>query len=397
MCASFNHFDLRLILPSSPEDSLWDDIIELSHLKRKRLEGTTPPELFYELKRIFHSLESIASARIEGNNTTVAEYIDSQLESSAVGDIDEAIREIQNIEQTMLYIEEAIAENTPINRKLISELHQKLVAGLTPPPQGEGDHTPGMYRNHSVKIKGANHLPPEAFSIASYMDELFDFIDQEPSPKSELLRVAQAHHRFVWIHPFGNGNGRVVRLFTYALLLKYGFNVAIGERIINPTAVFCNDRGAYYEHLSQADLGTNEGILMWCRYVLSGLRVEIEKVDKLCDYSYLKNKILKPALEFAQDRSIISSEEYKILQIAIERQEIQNSDLETLYPSKSKSTISNRIKGLRAQGFLQEVQGNSRKYRLSLMQAKGDSWTYNKLLRAVIDTLGREGFLPRED
>ena len=39
----------------------------------------------------------------------------------------------------------------------------------------------------------------------------------------DLIKVAIAHHRFVWIHPFGNGNGRVVRLLTYALLIKYGF------------------------------------------------------------------------------------------------------------------------------------------------------------------------------
>jgi len=34
----------------------------------------------------------------------------------------------------------------------------------------------------------------------------------------------------------------VVRLLTYALLMKYGFNVNTGGRVLNPTAVFCNDR-----------------------------------------------------------------------------------------------------------------------------------------------------------
>ncbi|WP_171253366.1 Fic family protein, partial [Acinetobacter baumannii] len=67
--------------------------------------------------------------------------------------------------------------------------------------------------------------------------------------------VALAHHRFGWIHPFGNGNGRVVRLFTYSLLIKYGFNVTTGGGILNPTAVFCNDRNKYYEMLSIADNG----------------------------------------------------------------------------------------------------------------------------------------------
>lgn len=101
-----------------------------------------------------------------------------------------------------------------------------IVEGLTPPPKGEGDLTPGAYRSHAVEIKGASHKPPETQQqIDHYMLELFDFINEETSPKYDLLKMAIAHHRFMWIHPYGNGNGRVGRLFTYALLVKAGFNV----------------------------------------------------------------------------------------------------------------------------------------------------------------------------
>ena len=72
----------------------------------------------------------------------------------------------------------------------------------------------------------------------------FKFINQDGADKYDLLKTAIAHHRFTWIHPFGNGNGRVVRLLTYALMIKYGFNVKNGK-IINPTAVIplnCKNR-----------------------------------------------------------------------------------------------------------------------------------------------------------
>lgn len=39
------------------------------------------------------------------------------------------------------------------------------------------------------------------------------------------------------------------------------------------------------------------GLYEWCQYVLKGLK-EIEKIDKLLDYEYLKKEVLIPTLEF---------------------------------------------------------------------------------------------------
>jgi Fic family protein len=164
----------------------------------------------------------------------------------------------------MGFIEENVKDR-PINRAFVSEMHKMIVDGLLPPPAGEGDHTPGMYRKTNLKINGSNHLPPSWLQVEDLMIELLDFIAQEHAPKYDLLKAAIAHHRFVWIHPFGNGNGRTVRLFTYAMLVKTGFNVNVG-RIINPTAVFCSNRNDYYNMLSEADKGTDEGMLTWADY-----------------------------------------------------------------------------------------------------------------------------------
>jgi len=206
------------------------------------------------LKHIFHTLESIGSARIEGNNTTIAEYIETKLEEgeSPKG---QGIIEIQNIEKAMAFIE-ANVEEYNINRIFVSEMHKQIVDGLTPPPYGEGDHSPGYFRETNVKIAKLDHLPPEWSRINEFMNELFDFISKEDEPQYDLLKVAIAHHRFVWVHPFGNGNGRTVRLFTYAMLVKLGFNVNVG-RILNPTAVFCSNRDDYYKYLSAADNWSN--------------------------------------------------------------------------------------------------------------------------------------------
>ena len=68
-----------------------------------------------------------------------------------------------------------------------------------------------------------------------------------------------------------------------------------GGRVLNPTAVFCNNRIAI-TMLGQADTGMHEGREAWCIYVLDGMLDELRKVDRLTDASYLIDRILTPAL-----------------------------------------------------------------------------------------------------
>ena len=63
--AEFKHYDLTLVEPAF-DSPLTDLIIDLNHLRKKRLDGTTPSQVFFNFKSIFHTLESIGSARIEG-------------------------------------------------------------------------------------------------------------------------------------------------------------------------------------------------------------------------------------------------------------------------------------------------------------------------------------------
>jgi Fic family protein len=287
----------------------------------------------------------------------------------------------------MEFIEENI-NDYPINKLFISEIHKMIVNGLTPPPAGEGDHTPGKYRTHNLRIQKSSHLPPDYIHVEPYMNELIDFINKEDSPKYDLLKAAIAHHRFVWIHPFGNGNGRTVRLFTYAMLVKTGFNVNVG-RIINPTAVFCSNRNDYYDNLSKADTGTEVGILDWCGYVLTGLKDEIEKIDKLSDYQYLRKEILIPTIIHSLERKYITDTEAKILKKVVELQRIQAADLKELFPGKLNAELSRQIKRLIDKKMLVPESDGARKYIIR--------FDNNFLLRGIIKSLGEKGFLPIKD
>lgn len=382
--AVFKHYNLKLVEPTF-DSTLTDLIIELDHLRKKQLGGSTHPKVFFQLKHIFHTLESIGSARIEGNNTTIAEYIETKLSDVKV--VTPSILEIQNIEKAMAFIEENV-NDYPINRTFLSEMHKKIVDGLLPPPNGEGDSTPGDYRKVNLKINKSSHKPPEWLAVEDYMNELLEFVNKDDSPKYDLLKTAIAHHRFVWIHPFGNGNGRTVRLFTYAMLVKAGFNVNVG-RIINPTAVFCSNRNDYYKFLSEADEGTVEGLTSWIEYVLKGLKDEIEKIDKLSDYNFLRKEILLPSINHSLERKFITDVETKILKRVADKQVISASDIKDIFPGKADAEVSRQIRKLIDRKMLIPEKEGTRKYVLR--------FDNSYLIRSIIKQLGDKGFLPVRD
>ena len=129
------------------DSPLVDVLTELEHLRRLQLQGTTPAPIFFQLRHIFHMLESLGSARIEGNHTTLADYVESKLGGARQPPSDQ-LREMENIESAMTYVEESIQPGDRLSEHFISELHAITVGEL----EREGDATPGAYRQHAVRI-----------------------------------------------------------------------------------------------------------------------------------------------------------------------------------------------------------------------------------------------------
>ncbi|WP_426077995.1 Fic family protein [Janthinobacterium sp. PSPC3-1] len=376
----FEHVELKLCNPTF-DSPLVDVVNELEHLRRLRLGGSTPPDVFFQLKHIFHMLESLGSARIEGNHTTLADLVDATIQDGGTAGGGDQMKEITNIELAMRYVEQAMEPGAPLTETFIRELHEIAVRTL----EREGDQTPGAYREGSVRIAMSAHLPPEAVAVPQYMKELTDFINHASAPKYDLMKVALTHHRFGWIHPFSNGNGRVVRLLTYALLIKYGFNVKDG-RILNPTAVFCNNRERYYQMLGAADTGTTKGIENWCIYVLEGILLELQKVDRLTRYDYIEQKILVPALRLSRERQLITPDEHQVLLEVVRLKSAKSADLKKVMPKLTDNQRTYQIKKLVELNMLQAIYPGARQYAIR--------FTHNYLLRGVIQALTEEGFVP---
>lgn len=325
--------ELKLITPKF-DSELTTLILELEPLRTKRVQGMTHPELFEQLSRVFRMLESISSARIEGNDTSIQDYMNAR--GNTV--LPPRHQEIHNMETAMEWLDNEITEGFVFNKAMLFELHKKIMHLLPPPPEGEGDRTPGKYRTTSSQR--SSHASPEAYEVPFYMDELFEFINKPVAPQYKLIKVATAHHRFAWIRPFNNGNGRTVRLLTYAMLVEAGFSIKNG-RIATPAAIFSAYRHEYYQYLSHADSGTEQSMAFWCEYLLEALMRETLKVDLLLNYPNIAFGILLPAIEEAHTQSVLTKEEFILLKQWLEHglPSLPLSEIEKMTSLKQKNLI----------------------------------------------------------
>jgi Fic family protein len=80
---------------------------------------------------------------------------------------------------------------------------------------------PGELRNGEVEV--GRHLPPAAAALPRFLARFEEaYNPRNLSKVRQVIAVAASHHRFAWIHPFFDGNGRVVRLMSHAKLKRLG-------------------------------------------------------------------------------------------------------------------------------------------------------------------------------
>lgn len=367
----------RLPTPSF-ESELTGLLFDIERLRANVGLGTTPIETYRELHALFSTVMSVISARIEGNHTTVFDALDNAQPTSQAAREDR-FHEITNITEAALYLEN-LDPTQPFTHTMIRQLHALAVDGLT----REGDRTPGDYRSVDVAIGGSQHVPPSWVTVHAEMSSLLDFANTNFPPHKQILQIALAHHRFVWIHPFTNGNGRVSRLFTYAMLRRTVFSTR-GYSALNPTSVFGNDRSLYMSALEQADDLSEEGNMHWATFFAQGIRGDLKRVVALQDHDYVSNSLVGPVIDSLYSSGTIDSATSDILKLALRVGRIKSADLVPIL-GRDSSHRTRIIKKLLNQQLIKQSDTGPRFYTLSL--ARGP------LAHRIIRKLDELGFMP---
>ena len=76
---------------------------------------------------------------------------------------------------------------------------------------------PGDLRHRDVRV--GHHVPVSPGALPRFLAR-FEEVYGRLGRSETILAAAAAHHRLLWIHPFLDGNGRVARLMSHAVLLE---------------------------------------------------------------------------------------------------------------------------------------------------------------------------------
>ena len=225
---------------SDTDTSIIDStFLERIDSKLERLESMRPLPLavlrrLNEEMKLMHTYHSNA---IEGNTLTLQETKIVLEDGVTIGG--KSLREhieAGNTAKAFDLVAELAKGDAPINHVSVQKLHEVVTGGLV--------EDAGQYRTRNVRITGAVKSPPDWSKVVRLIDKM---IEELGSNKTHPIETASfLHHRFVEIHPFTDGNGRVARLLT---------NLYLMSRRYPPVTLRKEDRKKYYSALRSADKG----------------------------------------------------------------------------------------------------------------------------------------------
>jgi Fic family protein len=293
-----------------PDKALW---LATSSAK---LSGNLAAETRNTIREYMSVINSYYSNLIEGNKTRPHEIRAAQ--KGEYSD-DPAKRDLQQESVSHIQVqnwieEQAMDQDALYSPEFFKAVHHKFYQGipeslwLLKDQQGEikGKVIPGKWRTEFVDV--GQHVPPEPEDLESLMQQFCNvYHPKHHSGDKKFIATMCAHHRFVWIHPFSDGNGRVARLFTDEALKSIG---------LESYGVWCLSRGIarssdqYKTLLARADnirQGDHDGrgalsekhLIYFCEYMLN---TAIDQIDYISDLLQL-NEIHKRINSYIQARN----------------------------------------------------------------------------------------------
>jgi Fic family protein len=306
------------------------------------LRSSLPPGLRTALADLVRAMNCYYSNLIEGHDTHPID-IERALKNDYSAD-----REKRNLQleakahiEVQRWIDGGGLKSQAVTVDGLRETHRRFCAQLpdellwvTDPATNTREHVdPGELRHRDVRVGQLVAVSPGA--LPRFLQR-FEQVYQPLGKTEAILAAAAAHHRLLWIHPFLDGNGRVARLMSHAMLLDQldtggVWSIARG---------FGRNVAAYKAHLAACDLPrrndldgrgnlSEEELASFTRFFLETCVDQINFMQGLVQPDRLRARILL----WAEEETRIGSLPQKagsVLEAILFRGELPRSDVAEL-------------------------------------------------------------------
>jgi Fic family protein len=245
------------------------------------------PSAARELSSVYLARGVGATTAIEGNTLSTEEVQMIVDEGSA--NVPESRtyleREVQNVLATIRDLDDALhlGNQLPIDAARMCKLNTQILQGIPDKPEV----VPGVLREHDVAV--GSYLAPHWSDVP---DLVTRFVAWLTTMRGEVSRSSRVEDRFVnailsavlahiyiaWIHPFGNGNGRLARLIEVQVLSESGIVPLVATNLLSDH--YNKTRNAYYLALDEAQRDVGAFVRYALRGFLDELREQIAVVRK---------------------------------------------------------------------------------------------------------------------
>lgn len=259
-------------------------------LKKQKLQNARPlaQSVLSKLKETIAIEWTYNSNSIEGNSLTLRETQMVLQEGITVrGKPLREHFEAHNHDKAIDYLYKLISTKSKFCASNILSLHAFVLRSIE-------DENAGRLRNGAVRIGGANFIPPAAHKVHVLFDELIDFTNTNPLHLNDIELATVFHHKFVWIHPFFDGNGRTVRLAMNLFLMQRGYPPAI---------ILKEDRKKYYDALNFANKGNYQKLMLLISQAMErSLNIYLAAMPGTdYDYDSIQNIVQEEGVPYGQE------------------------------------------------------------------------------------------------
>lgn len=335
------------IEPARLEDvpeALSDAVAELAAASAK-LGSALHPRTASNLAALVRIMNSYYSNLIEGHNTRPRD-----IERALAGEFD-SNRERRNLQveaaahvrlQAELDLSVQLVSTEPASPEFILWLHKEFYRDAPKEMlrvQGDGRDflmEPGAWRSraeHDVAV--GRHIPPSSDRVANFMAYFAERYRLDRLGRAaRILAIPAAHHRFNYIHPFPDGNGRVSRLMSHDMAHKAGIGAYGLWSISRGLARGLESRGDYKRMMDYADT-PRQGDLdgrgnlsqrALIEFSLWFLRVCLDQVSFMSDLFEL-NTLARRLRAYAERNEKLKPEAARLLEEALIRGEFDRGEV----------------------------------------------------------------------